>query len=326
MKTSTMDVQTTSDQIIDELPVRPTTRLWSWTCRSSAAIHFLVGLMLLLSAGLKVYQLAYEPDDGRGFLNARWLLVGVVQWEFVLAVLLLSGLWPRQVHLVAAICLGLFSLVAAYKWLTGEATCGCFGKMHVKPIYTTLFDITLTALLIRFRSVPQIVEIRRISKLRFSVAAAALLALSGTSLTAIARYRPRTLVDEQDSWPRDSLVVLEPEQWIGKTFPLLNHIDVGEQLRSGHWKIVLYHSDCSACQAAIPKFEAMARTGSESATKVRVALIEMPPYAPPGASLVTPDTACLVGHLDTDKEWFAQTPVVLELELGKVVFESSAAE
>jgi hypothetical protein len=69
-------------------------------------------------------------------------------------------------------------------------------------------------------------------------------------------------------------VLLEPEKWIGKEFPLLSFIEPTEEqdkLKNGEWTIVLYHHDCPKCQEVINEF-------IEKKTE-NLACVEVPPYA-----------------------------------------------
>ncbi|MHC4475226.1 MAG: hypothetical protein ACYTEL_06260 [Planctomycetota bacterium] len=56
-----------------------------------------------------------------------------------------------------------------------------------------------------------------------------------------------------------SYEVLEPETWVGKKLPILEHIDIGESLKKGNWLILLYRHDCPDCTGAIEMYEEMAR-------------------------------------------------------------------
>jgi hypothetical protein len=49
-------------------------------------------------------------------------------------------------------------------------------------------------------------------------------------------------------------ILLEPDKWVGKEFPLLPYIEppeVGEKLKIGEWTVVLYHHDCPKCKEVI---------------------------------------------------------------------------
>jgi hypothetical protein len=50
-------------------------------------LRFALGVLLLVTAGLKRYQLATEPVLGSGLLDSRWFLIFVVEFE------LFFGLW-----------------------------------------------------------------------------------------------------------------------------------------------------------------------------------------------------------------------------------------
>ena len=56
-------------------------------------VRVVVGLVLLVAAGLKGEQLASQPDAllGSGVLESRWLLIPVVLGEVILALCLLVG-------------------------------------------------------------------------------------------------------------------------------------------------------------------------------------------------------------------------------------------
>ncbi|MEN8251873.1 MAG: hypothetical protein ABFS32_23330, partial [Bacteroidota bacterium] len=113
--------------------------------------------------------------------------------------------------------------------------------------------------------------------------------------------------------------VLEPETWIGKELPILEHIDIGEQLKTGNWLVMLYHHDCLGCTEAIPKIEQMARDLESSEGLLQFALIEVPPYGPPDAGPVSANTLCDVGRLNLSKEWFVTTPALSLIQKSYVL-------
>ena len=139
-------------------------------------------------------------------------------------------------------------------------------------------------------------------------------------------------VAAQDFGKPGELVVLEPEKWAGQKFSLADHIDIGSQLNSGRWIVLLVHHDCDHCAAAVPRY--VAEYGgplSPPAYNLRpptpdllppphLAVIEMPPFAdagdPPPWQL--PPTV-LSGRLDGTRDWFATTPVVLGIRDGIVI-------
>ena len=50
-----------------------------------------------------------------------------------------------------------------------------------------------------------------------------------------------------------------------------------------------------------------------------VALIEMPPYATVDQQIISPLSHAVLGKLSDSREWFAQTPLQVELLDGKVI-------
>jgi hypothetical protein len=72
------------------------------------------------------------------------LLVLQVELELALGLWLLSGLFPKVAWLASLACFSFFSSITLYKGLTGAASCGCFGSVHVNP-WITLLAIDLPA-------------------------------------------------------------------------------------------------------------------------------------------------------------------------------------
>ena len=86
------------------------------------------GVLLLAAAGLKGYQLATEPVLGTGMLDSRLLLTATVEFELLFGLWLLANLWPKLSWAAAMGCFSLFACVSLYKALSGDATCGRFGR------------------------------------------------------------------------------------------------------------------------------------------------------------------------------------------------------
>jgi len=123
-----------------------------------------------------------------------------------------------------------------------------------------------------------------------------------------------------------SIVVLDPERWIGKQFALLRYIDIGEQLKVGRWKVVLYHHDCPKCQALIAERFNADRAIRVTLENVAVALIEMPPYGPNHGTFPDAPAHIARGKLTERHEWFAAAPVEVELADGRVVAATSGGD
>ena len=107
--------------------------------------------------------------------------------------------------------------------------------------------------------------------------------------------------------------VLEPKTWIGKELPILEHIDIAEQIKTGNWLLLFYHHDCPDCQKAIPQYEQLARDLAGNEELLRIALIEVPPY---GRHPAHWNTLCSFGQLADTKEWFVTTPLAVLLAIA----------
>jgi len=220
------------------------------------------------------------------------------------------------------VCFVGFSCVTLYKGLSGEASCGCFGKVEISPWYTLVFDVLASGALVLWRPAnvnspdpagPPVV--RHWRRLSFPAAAIFLICLSAGY--AMAGFEPTRVSDSGMIEGEGNLVVLEPEKWVGKPFPLIKYIDIGEQLRNGRWKVVLYHHDCQRCQEVIPIYERSAELLSTGWPKTpRIALIELPPFAQPGRSLISERSPCLSGRLANTFQWFLETPTIISLTNG----------
>lgn len=108
---------------------------------------------------------------------------------------------------------------------------------------------------------------------------------------------PTTQIDNQ------IYEVLEPEGWVGKKLPIIDYIDIDEELKDGNWLVLFYHQDCPDCRKAVPELEKAVFEDVD----FNIAIIEVPPYGSPI------ETNCFYSRLLEAKEWFITTPVVILL-------------
>ena len=132
-------------------------------------------------------------------------------------------------------------------------------------------------------------------------------------------YTDTTLSDAGEIIGDGKIVVLESEKWIGKRFPLLDYINIGNKFKEGKWLVVLYHHNCSDCQAAMPKYRHAANTLADQLGEPRVVLVEMPPYAD-GEAMQNVGRQLVTARLSDNREWFAKTPIELAITDGVVTF------
>ncbi len=280
-------------------------------------VRLLLAVVLLLAGGLKAYQLATEPVIGTGLLDSRWLLMATVEFELFFGLWLLSGILPKLTWTAALGLFGVFTCVSFYKAITGYATCGCFGRVQVNPWYTTTLDVSIVLSLLRWPPKGQeslfSIDLRHLP-IRAAGVLAAWLLVGLPAAVAMGSYSESTLSDAGEIIGDGKLVVLEPEKWIGKRFPLLDYIDIGDKLKEGKWLVVLYHHDCPKCQEIL---RGLARITRKSAVQ-QVALVAMPPYGQEDGVVSSPQDF-VKGHLKPVKDWFAETPIMATLQNGVFV-------
>jgi len=274
---------------------------------ASNIVMKLSGILLLTAAVLKGRQLLTEPVANNDIWSYRPFLIFVVEFELCLSMWLLSGLFKKSAWLAALSCFSLFSFITLYKGLSSAESCGCFGSVHVNP-WITLFAIDLPAVMALAVFRPKGEKLFAWpSTPRFATAAAVSLVALGVTIPVLAFNKPAGITSSYE--------VLEPEAWVGRKLPILEHVDIGEQLETGIWLVLLYHHDCPDCAAAIPKYERIARDMAGNEDFLRIALIEVPPY---GQRPISDKSPCTLGRLADVKEWFVTTPVVALLTDSRI--------
>lgn len=287
----------------------------------------LLAIVLLTAAVLKGWQLLTEPVANNDIWSHRPFLILTVEFELALGIWLLSGLFKKAAWLAAISCFSLFSVITLYKGLTGYVSCGCFGKVPVNP-WITLFAIDLPAVIVLAVFRPELQLAMCLSLLRKQESIRAVIIEFFTPLPSLRRFvtalaigftilgvtTPILAFNEPPkvtTW----YAVLEPETWVGKKLPILEYIDIGEQLQKGSWVVLFYHYDCPHCAEVIPTYERMARDLTGNEEFLQIALIEVPPY---GQGPISQNSPCCLGRLADSKEWFVTTPAVVLLGDGKV--------
>lgn len=288
-------------------------------------VRLAVAALLLVAAVLKCWQLTTEPVIGNSWLDSRWLLMATVEFELFFGLWLLAGILPKPTWAAAVACFSLFTCVSLYKALSGHASCGCFGRVQVNPWFTSTLDLAIVASLLRWR--PSSTSplppgegkgegSQTLSLVPITAVLLLWLAAGLPAAYAMGSYSPTTLSDAGDIIGNAEIVVLEPEKWIGKRFPLLDYIDIGDKLKEGKWLVLLYHHNCPKCQETIKDLRQVIRPLGIQ----QVALVEMPPYGDSDGVANSSGMQLVHGRLDDTrvKEWFAETPILLESHDGYV--------
>jgi hypothetical protein len=291
-----------------------------WPVRSSwDVLRVLSAVVVLVAAVLKAYQLSIEPAMGPSLLEARWLLMSVVEFELFFAIWLLGGNLPRLTWATTLALFAVFTCVSLYEALAGYASCGCFGRAQLNPWYTSSLDLVVVLSLLRWPpkrpgSPPAFTF--RLLFLRGATVLIIWVLVGIPAALAMNSYADTTISDAGELTGNGKTVVLKPETWVGKRFPLLEHIDVGHKLTDGLWLVLLHRHDCSACREAASEYEALAKDFSTKLGCPAIALIECPPFAP--TQLPGEARSWISGRLSDAHEWHLSGPTSVLLDGGQV--------
>jgi len=277
--------------------------------------------VLLGAALLKAHLVASEPVLSTNPFHSRPFLIVAIWLEVLLASWMLAGMHRRVTRWVVIGCFSAFAVVALTLALGGAESCGCFGRVHVNPWYTSAFDsvIALSVWLFPGSRSPSLTASNAPGRLISVLVAGPMLA--GTLTVVMVRSKSSMLGDEGLIPDHLSVVLLEPETWIGKKFPLLQYIEfdsTSADLSRGNWLVALYRHDCSHCQEVVPVLGAWA----EEKSKIPVAFVEVPPCSASSEPLVRDllqgSGQLAIGRLSNTHRWSVQTPSLIELKNGVV--------
>ncbi len=288
----------------------------------------LVGVIVIIAGVLDFWQYissSYLPGSPNHIFGLKAALIA---WEIFFGLWLISGALPKAARRVAIGCFAVFACYGFYEVLFGKTNCGCFGQVKVNPWCTTMLGIAIVlALVFLAKPAPQFtVHASRWASRKWPVAVA--LGIGLAAGIASAMLHPKSAVAANGLATADSgkLVILEPHKWLHHRLPVLKDIvahgsgkPLGKRLAIGQWIVMFYHASCDECQKTIPVYEALAKREVLSGKTPHVAFIRVPsdPLSPVPLGLFHSRLA-LHGTLDSSHEWFATTPIVVELRDGIV--------
>ncbi len=328
-----------------------------------------VGAILLLSAALKSWQYLQSPIPPYELQHFPGLEPVLIAWETFLGLWLISGALPIASRRVAIGCFSVFGCYAFYEAVSGRASCGCFGQVHVNPWLTVALDTAMVLALIFVAGPERQGSNGRADTRRHTwpVAAALAIGLAAGMITTALHPKPVAAANGLLTAAGGKLVILEPHHWVGHRLPVLTDIvqslpettrlqqrgnsrhagaagknsgieatgarrlpkmPLDQRLAYGNWIIMFYHASCEECRHTIPIYENLARKNAAAGNGVRVAFVRVPsdfggPGAATGSSADGPQlfhaSPALHGTLDNSHEWFATTPMVVELHHGIVL-------
>jgi hypothetical protein len=150
-------------------------------------LSLVLGLFLLVTAGLKIHGLYVDPYSQESILLTPRLLVALIDIEIVIGVWLLTGLAPCAAWLAALVFFALGAAANLYLALESQRSCGCFGTVDVNPWWTFGLDgaAVVALILLRPRLSDTATFLESIScPLKTALGAGALLTLVGRLLSA----------------------------------------------------------------------------------------------------------------------------------------------
>lgn len=286
-----------------------------WLIRSTLASALLIAAVSKAHFRLDAERAARDSTSAL----ALWALIGI---ELVAGGwLVLIGFRPSWVRAGAFSLFAAFGAVAAYRVGSGNPSCGCLGGMRVDPLWALLFDVASCLALVQAWNTTGRWSVRFTFR---QPAFTCLAMLIAAGLVIGAAERPAMLAHGAPMPQPAQPLLLEPNKWIGRIFPLLNQIDIGDDLRRGQWIVLLHRRDCGQCAAVRPEFELLAETRGHRGPQVT--FVEIPEAIGTRQSSAASDTnGVIVGSLYSDYEWFVETPVVLVLDNGTVIWALEGA-
>ena len=268
--------------------------------------RLLLGVVLLLAAGLKSFELIAGSSSTIAWLplTAQFALpLG----ETLIGGWLLSGWRWNAARRTTLVWLVVLIAVSMHKWLTGAASCGCFGKLEVKPWITVLLDVA--AFVAVLLSSSAFVGSRSMLR-RTGLAGSQLLLLAALALVLASPIRRPVPAPV-------GVTQLYPYDWVGRQWVLADYIDVWPEISHGRWAVLLYGANCHTCTSIVEEYQGLAHEWAAKGAASSVAMIDVSRNAvdaePAG------DSAALHGKLGGPPGWFIATPALIVLIDGRVV-------
>jgi hypothetical protein len=112
-------------------------------------LSIVLGLFLLVAAGLKGYGQVFDPFAADSLLGSSRTQLAAIEIEALLGLWLLSGFAARFAWIAALTLFGVLASVSFYLGIIGQTDCGCLGSVPASPWMMFALDLAiLTALLV----------------------------------------------------------------------------------------------------------------------------------------------------------------------------------
>jgi len=121
-------------------------------CTGFTIVRFILGVLLLTTAGLKLFD--PSPDVFRGLepFSSPQGRMAVIEVEAILGLWLLAGAQLRLLWVSALLFFVILASASLYMGIEGQSSCGCFGaKLSVSPWYAFGLDLAAVASLLCWR-------------------------------------------------------------------------------------------------------------------------------------------------------------------------------
>jgi hypothetical protein len=228
----------TSPATAQSVPLPPPTQI---TNRGWLIVRLVLGALLVVTATLKMSGGSSEAlRSAMPFVSPRLYASGVMA-ELILGAWLITGLAPAWSWLSSLGFFGLLAYMSFQLGITGQASCGCLGKVHVSPWWA--FGVDVAAMASLFLAPPTFVVLRLRQQHRFAVASIGASGLAVLALSLFAGQYVSTLTGNPLSYHLVSPVNVSGRSGTthSLTIRLYNHSDTALTIVGGT-------SDC-ACIA-----------------------------------------------------------------------------
>ena len=275
-------------------------------------VCILLALTLITAAVLKLHGLTAGSDAAASAFGWWAAEACAIVLELALAGWLLSGKRPGAARYAMLAVFAIFAVYTLVRAMRGAESCGCFGRIPVNPWLTLGVDLLAVgalALTAPARRRNQAEPVRSWGGMALACGAV------GIAAFAMVRSALTTHSSEGVVQGHSGLIILKPENWLGRPFPLFRELDRRDELSRGDWILMFYHHDCPRCQEALPQLRGLARQSVLGGA--RVALVEIPPYGPLSDAGENPPPTWTHARLPEAHSWFVPTPTIVLVRAGR---------
>ncbi|MGL6196374.1 MAG: MauE/DoxX family redox-associated membrane protein [Thermoguttaceae bacterium] len=279
-------------------------------------IRYAIAAVLIFAALAKTHMLSTSPtlpvSGWLGLLETRWVQIFTVEFEILWALLLIFNPFPRLVWHGTTALFTAFAIISAARWgWLNEKSCGCFGKIDVNPLYTAVFDAVIVGMLVLFWRKTEEVRHIRVSFWNFVLSWLLIAVPLGWVMVS---FRASEIATSGEIVGESKVVILNPKGWLRQRFPLLDYAETDVNLAEGSWQVVLYGADCKECRTHLEEMDRDAE---------RVILLEIHGQKQNPIQKSFAGSRWTWGSLDSQRDWYVETPTVVTLHDGIVVDTNS---